>query len=261
MEIKLTENIIRLVENKPYKINNVGLSGSAVLMYDDMVLKAEKYREHISDREVRMLKWLEGKLPVPRIIYHEVSDGISYILMSRIGGRMACDEYYLDNPGELVRLLADGLQLLWNVDISDCPCTEDMLPEMLAEIRRNIESGKIDADAARSAGFESPDKLFGWLEANKPVCTEPVFIHGDYCLPNIMLENGAVSGFIDLCDCGIGDKWYDITLCLRSLQRNLSGAYGGKVRETINPDILFDAAGIAPDYDRIRYYELIEDML
>ena len=46
-------------------------------------------------------------------------------------------------------------------------------------------------------------------------------IHGDFCLPNILVKNGKVSGFIDLGDAGIGDPWRDYAWCIWSLRYNL----------------------------------------
>ena len=77
-------------------------------------------------------------------------------------------------------------------------------------------------------GFRDPEHLLMWLEENRPAF-EPVLSHGDYCLPNIFLENGTLKGFIDLGRAGIGDKWNDIALCYRSLKHNFDGTYGGKV--------------------------------
>ena len=37
-----------------------------------------------------------------------------------------------------------------------------------------------------------------------------VLIHGDYCLPNIMLDHWRFSGFIDLGFDGIGDRHIDL---------------------------------------------------
>ena len=46
-------------------------------------------------------------------------------------------------------------------------------------------------------------------------------IHGDYCLPNILVNNNKIVGFIDLGDCGIGDPWMDYAWCIWSLEYNL----------------------------------------
>lgn len=48
------------------------------------------------------------------------------------------------------------------------------------------------------------------------------FVHGDLCLPNIYVdENNNFVGFIDLDNSGLGDKWYDYSWLLWSLEYNL----------------------------------------
>ena len=50
---------------------------------------------------------------------------------------------------------------------------------------------------------------------------DDTLIHGDYCLPNIILNNWKFSGFIDLGNGGIGDKHVDIFWGLWTLYYNL----------------------------------------
>lgn len=108
-------------------------------------------------------------------------------------------------------------------------------------------------------GLASPAELLTWLIDNKPT-ENLVFSHGDYCLPNIFINQNKVSGFIDLGRSGIADKYQDIALCYRSLKHNFEGRYGGKIYEDFNADILFDKLGIKPDWDRIRYYILLDEL-
>ena len=46
-------------------------------------------------------------------------------------------------------------------------------------------------------------------------------VHGDFCLPNILIHNNKVSGFIDVEAMGIGDPWIDYSWCIWSLEYNL----------------------------------------
>lgn len=48
------------------------------------------------------------------------------------------------------------------------------------------------------------------------------FIHGDLCLPNILVnDNNEIAGFIDLGNAGTGDRWYDYSWLIWSFQYNL----------------------------------------
>ena len=253
----------KLIVHKTYTLDNVGMSGSYILYFDDMVLKVGKHTaEH--DREVLMLKWMaEKKLPVPKVLHAQVTDGMRYLLMSRVPGKMSCADEYLDDADTLLEILAEGMHLLWETDCSECPC-DSRLDYHLRAAERHVANGQVDVTAAEPAtfgpgGFASPEHLLAWLYDNRPSETI-VLSHGDYCLPNIFAENGHLSGFIDLGGSGIADRYQDISLCYRSLMRNMDGTYGGRVREGFNPDRLFDALGITPDRELLRYYRLLDEL-
>ena len=101
--------------------------------------------------------------------------------------------------------------------------------------------------------------LLNWLVDNKPK-KELVLSHGDFCLPNIFINNDKISGFIDLGRIGIGDKWNDIALCYRSIKWNAKGRYGGNGYPKLNPDMLFDALEIETNYEKIEYYTLLDEL-
>ena len=251
-----------LIMDKPFTVDEIGLSGNQVLIFEDMVLKIEDDVVAVNE-QVQLLQWLNGKLPVPKVLAYEVLNGKSYLLMSRIAGEMSCDTYYLEHPDVLLEALAFGLKILWKVDISDCPRKHD-LDIQLNEARIRVENALVDIDDAEpttfgKGRFENPKHLLEWLEENRPD-EELVFSHGDYCLPNIFLEKGKISGFIDLDHSGVGDKWQDIALCYRSLKHNFDGTYGGKVYHDFNPDMLFEKLEVEPDWDKIRYYILLDEL-
>lgn len=176
---------------------------------------------------------------------------------------MSCDEYFLENPNELLKLLANALKMLWKIDVSTCPRVRDLQTE-INEARYRVENNLVDLedvepDTFGENGFKNPNELLKWLEENTPEY-EPVFSHGDFCLPNILIENNEISGFIDLGDAGIGDKWRDIALCYRSLKHNFDGTYGGKVYPNFDPDLLFTYLEIEPNYKKIKYYLLLDEL-
>ena len=259
---RLPERIEKLISGGEACADDVGMSGAKVLVYPDRVLKIAPYSKK-NEQTVAVMRWLAGRLPVPEVICFEREGDTQYLLMSRIKGGMACGDYYMQRPYELVGLLAEALKMLWSVDTSGCPRRRTTDAE-LAEARYRVENGLVNTANAEpetfgEGGFGDPAELLSWLERNRPK-EDPVLSHGDLCLPNVFIDGGRISGFIDLGDTGVGDRWRDIALCWRSLKKNAAGAYGGKVYPEVDPDALFDAVGVAPDREKLRYYLLLDEL-
>ena len=71
---------IRLwIDKKPYIVDNVGMSGNQVLIFEDMVLKIEE-NSIVVRRQLEVMKWLEGRVLAPRVLEYEEENGKSYLL-------------------------------------------------------------------------------------------------------------------------------------------------------------------------------------
>jgi kanamycin kinase len=68
-----------------------------------------------------------------------------------------------------------------------------------------------------------------------------VLVHGDYCLPNVLVEDGALSGLVDVGGAGLGDPRQDLAAGVWTLQYNFGP---GHAREFL------DAYGAAPMTDQ-----------
>lgn len=260
--VKIPASIKRLIGYQKGQLDSIGCSDAQVLMFEDKVLKIQPDC-NISANEYYMMRWLKGKLPVPDIIAAEHVDGIRYLLMSRIQGKYLCDSAILDDQIRLAELVAEGLRMLWSVNISDCP-TIRTLDEKFKEIEEGLRSGWITREQAGQPetygpdGFDSPAHLFDWLIKHRPE-EEPVLSHGDYCLPNLFAGSIGMTGFIDLGFAGVADKWVDIEKVLWSMWANSTGQFGGKKRE-FNRQLLFDALEMKPDEEKLRYYGLLNEL-
>jgi kanamycin kinase len=93
-------------------------------------------------------------------------------------------------------------------------------------------------------GDMSAKAAFDHFEANKHLLETNTLLHGDYCLPNILLDDWNFSGFIDLGNGGVGDRHVDLFWGAWSLFFNLKtdryrdrffDAYG---RDKIDLDML-----------------------
>jgi len=94
------------------------------------------------------------------------------------------------------------------------------------------------------------EEAFAFVMRAKPLLHDRSLLHGDYCLPNILLDGWRFSGFIDLGNGGVGDRHIDLYWGVWTLQFNLKtscyaerflDAYG---RDKIEPALL-DVIGAA----------------
>ena len=158
-------------------------------------------------------------------------------------------------PRETVEAIAEGIWMLQRTDITDCP-----MKTTFASMLDDAEDHLSRADLSAWQGhFETAEQQLLWLKSNQPE-DDFVFAHGDYCMPNIMLKNGRVSGFIDMAQCGAADRWYDIALMQQSLERNFSGFFGGLSYDGFCREMLYDALGMKPDKDRLEFHLLLDEL-
>ena len=258
---KLPDELMRLLHGYTYEANEVGCSTANVYHYqkgeESLFLKIEKTNEEIR-REQGIIRWLRGKLPVPEVKSYLEQNGMSYLLMTAVSGEMTCQspEDTLRKPyEETVRLLAEGLLMLQRVEIETCPF-DSTLAKKLQRALYNIKNDLVDIeDFEESNEFENPIDLYHWLVEQQPE-EELYFTHGDYCLPNIFIQEGQLSGFIDVGRGGIADKWQDIALCVRSLGYNLRDC--AKKEQYV--ELLFEHLGIKPDWKKIDYYIMLDEL-
>lgn len=261
-EIYIPADIRELLNNQDYCVDSIGCSDSKVLLFKDKVLKIQPFNPEVSG-EYLMMKWLSNKIPVPKCIFHLTENGVDYLLMTRLFGKMSCDDSVMCDPKRLVKILAEGLKQMWQVDIKDCPIDQGV-SKMLNDARIRLDSKLINTEdwspiAFGECAFETPEQVYDWLVANKPL-EELVLSHGDYCLPNVMIDENGVAGFIDLGHSGVADKWKDIALCYRSLKSNYCGRFAKKVCKDFDASIFFEALGIEPNWEKINYYILLDEL-
>jgi aminoglycoside phosphotransferase len=93
------------------------------------------------------------------------------------------------------------------VSIDQCPFDMSLQGE-IERVRFNVTNGLVDeADLESQHQGKSAEDL--------------VFTHGDYCLPNILIDGNEIAGFVDWSRAGVADRYKDIALVIRSLRWNL----------------------------------------
>ena len=235
----------------------IGESGASVfrLTYSDTTQRYIKIASGGQalglEQEMQRLAWLAKRAPVPRVEAFIQEHAASYLLMSSMPGLNAADPQLIGQPARLVQLLAAGLHLLHALPIAGCPFQHGVADEIERAWQR-MEQGRVDeADFDSNRLGRSAQDLFAELLATRPPVEERVFTHGDYCLPNILIHQGQLSGFVDIGRAGIGDPYRDLALAARSISRNLGAAW-------VAP--FFAAYGISsPDPGKLAFFQLLDE--
>jgi aminoglycoside 3'-phosphotransferase-2 len=250
MKVKLSERLEREYGNVDWQRVSIGESSAQVYQNDKFVLKTQlKTNRETLFNEKSKMEWLKEKVPVPDIVDYEVDATHEYLLMNRIIGIDAAQTKWKSDPQILVNQLGHALRELHDkIDITNCPfdmrlaCKLKEATERL-KIRTVSEASRVDDHLLAELNGTTPDE-------------DLVFTHGDYCLPNIIIdeEQCCVVGFVDLGHAGIADRYHDLALCLRSIQYNIGEGYS---------QIFLNAYGLFINWDenKIAFYQQLEDFL
>ena len=173
-----------------------------------------------------------------------------WMLTLRVPGEDCTHIQYTIDPARLCDTTARLLRMLHETDIAGCP-VPDRTAQYLATARRNREIGNYDTSLfPDNWGYTSAEEAWAEIEKNGKFLRSDTLLHGDYCLPNILLDNWKFSGFIDLDSGGAGDRHVDLFWGMWSLQFNLKtdryrdrflDVYG---RESIIEDIFRTVAAV-----------------
>ena len=156
-------------------------------------------------------------LGAPEVVKY-LSEERDWLLTSRVAGEDCTHKDYLSDPKRLCDLLATKLRRLHETDASDCPISNHTA-NYLATAEKNYQRGECDVSYFdRNASAEDAWRT---LQEGKHLLRADTLLHGDYCLPNIMLDNWQFSGFIDLGNGGVGDRHVDLFWGAWTLNFNL----------------------------------------
>ena len=193
--------------------------------------------------EVDLTRFFHERGLAPQVIDYVQVDQ-DWLLTRRASGEDCTHAMYTEDPKRLSETIAQLLRSLHESDVSGCP-VPNHTENYCATVRNNYLTGNYSkTDLTEDWGFHSPEEAWKIVEEVAPCLQSDTLLHGDYCLPNIMLDNWKFSSFIDLDHGGIGDRHIDLFWGTWSLAFNLrTDAYGDRFldaygRDRINPDIL-----------------------
>ena len=157
-------------------------------------------------REAELAAYFHGKKLAPEVLAY-ISRERDFMLTERVRGEdMTCAQY-LAEPKRLCDLSASLLRELHETDFSACP-VKDHTARYLETAKNHRASGEYDLSFAPE--FATADEAYAYLMQNAPLLKNEVLLHGDYCLPNVMLDGWRFAGFIDVGNGGVGDRHVDL---------------------------------------------------
>ena len=171
-------------------------------------------------REAELTRFFHSRGLSAEVLAYECLDR-DWLLTARIPGEDCLDRMYLDDPARLCDTTAQLLRWLHSLPTDGCP-VPNRTEAYLETAQRNYRSGTYDASLfPDNWGYASADDAWSVIEEMGSSLKTDTLLHGDYCLPNILLDQWRFSGFIDLDSGGIGDKHIDLFWGIWSLNFNL----------------------------------------
>lgn len=173
-------------------------------------------------RERERLEWLWPRHPAPRVLGFGADDEAQWLVTAALPGAHAIGDRWRADPAPAIRAIAAGLRALHALPVEDVPA----------------------AWTAESWVGRMPAAL-----GPRPHLDHAVVVHGDACAPNTLVSAaGEWTGSVDFGALAVGDRWADLAVASMSLDWNFGPGH---------QDEFYDAYGIAPDPERIRYYRAL----
>ena len=157
--------------------------------------------------------------------------------------------HYLNEPERLCKTMAEALKKLHATPIDGLPVSIRM--SQYRELSEGKISGYADYILMPRFMISSEEEAKAIIKENYHRIKQNTLIHGDYCLPNVILNDWGFSALIDFNLAGVGDKHIDLYWALWSLNFNLkTDAY---------TDCFLDAYGRENfEYDMLRVIAAFE---
>ena len=185
----------------------------------------------------------------PEVLAYESLEA-DWMLTRKVPGEDCLDPQYMADSLRLCDTTAQLLRQLHETDFTGCP-VPDRTADYLAIARHNWENKIYDPSLfPDNWGYTSAEEAWAVVEANGKYLKTDTLLHGDFCLPNIMLDAWKPSGFIDVGGGGVGDRHVDLFWGSWTLNFNLKtdkycqrflDAYG---REHFEPEMLRTIAAV-----------------
>ncbi|HZE40812.1 MAG TPA: APH(3') family aminoglycoside O-phosphotransferase [Stackebrandtia sp.] len=212
--------------------------------------------------EAERLAWLgDNGIAAPEPLDTGVIDDYEYLVSGAVPGRPASDPWPAHQRDAVIDAVAAFARDLHSIDAAGCPFDRGL--ESTVEVAlRCARDDLVDRDAmdAERQGW-TKTQLVDALESSVAQVrgAEPeVLCHGDFCLPNILIDPETLSAtaIVDVGRFGRADRYTDLALMTRSIAHHrMNRQYNHTHAERF-----LRAYGADPaDDTRIAFYRLLDE--
>jgi kanamycin kinase len=209
------------------------------------------WQPRLPDEAVR-LRWAAEHLPVPTMIEYGSDGEHEWLMTAALPGVDATKHQWATaDPARLAEEFGAGLRRFHDTaPVWDCPFDAGALAGIDVATGR-VAAGHVDADAFAARHGMSPREAVRQLRDTVPV-EDDVVGHGDYCLPNVLMTDDRVTGFVDLPLLGVAGRWSDLATGARSCEHDLGQGF---------QESFFAGYGVRLDLSRLAWYDLLHSLL
>lgn len=185
-------------------------------------------------KEAELTRFFHGKGLAPEVLAYEDLES-DWLLTAKAPGEDCLA--YMDDPVRLCDTTGSLLRMLHETDTAGCP-VPNRTEDYLAAARKNYQARAYDESLfPDNWGYATAEEAWAVVEAQGHLLKGDTLLHGDYCLPNILLDNWKFSGFIDLGCGGVGDRHVDLFWGTWTLMFNLkTDRYRGRFLDAYGRD-------------------------
>ncbi|MBL0385874.1 aminoglycoside 3'-phosphotransferase [Tumebacillus sp. ITR2] len=166
--------------------------------------------------EAERTKWVSAYLSAPKVLDFREEGIFEYLLTSEVPGIHAADPHWAGRADEILPVLAQGLRRVHELPVEKCPY-DNRTGVVLQMAKLNLHSGLVE-------GEDAEEELKDLVKTRPETPDEDlVVLHGDYSFPNVLLtpEGDGVSGYVDWGALGIGDRYLDLAIAVKSVILNV----------------------------------------
>lgn len=199
------------------------------------------------------MRWARPFLAVPEVIESGSDGAVDWLVTVGLHGTDATKHAWHSDPARIVPALASGLAAFHAAaPVASCPF-DFRVATALEHVRRRVRDGIAEpGDLHPEHQHLTLEEAIERLELLAPEHEDLVVCHGDFCPPNVLLDDkGEITGYVDLAELGVADRWCDLAIGAWSVMWNFGPGF---------EDLFYDAYGVRADHRRIAFYRLLYDL-